>query len=116
MSRIKNPQEKKRKSLQKDCRNTYGENDKATRHSIPKSKARQHQQERQARNQPLSKIDMDMSEEHIAEIVNESIVESKQKRLQGFRKWSDKPLGKVIQRQHEWRNYLENKQQNTRNI
>jgi hypothetical protein len=34
------PQEKKRLSLEKGRRNTYGENDKASRKNIPRAKAR----------------------------------------------------------------------------
>lgn len=110
MSKIKNPQDKKQKSLQKDCRNTYGENDKSSRKNIPKSKAISHQQERQAANLPLVKIDMQMTEEEISEIVNESICNARFKRVQGFRKWADRPLGEVIKRQKAWREHLENRQ------
>lgn len=38
--RPKTPQEKKRLSLGKDRRNSYGENDKASRKNIPRAKAR----------------------------------------------------------------------------
>ena len=108
MSKIKNPQQKKQKSLQKDRRNTYSENDKSSRKNIPKSKAISHQQERKARNQRLEKIDLNMADEMMAEIVNESIVEARIKRLRGFKKCADTPLGEVIQGRKEWQEYLAN--------
>ena len=40
MKRRRSPQEKKRLSLKKDRRNTYGKNDKATRRLIPLRKAK----------------------------------------------------------------------------
>jgi hypothetical protein len=40
MRRRLSPQEKKRMSLDKDRRNVYGENDKASRKNIPRAKAR----------------------------------------------------------------------------
>lgn len=108
MSKIKNPQEKKQKSLQKDRRNTYTENDKSSRKNIPKSKAISHQQERKARNQPLEKIDLNMADDMMAEVVNQSIVEARIKRLQGFKKYADTPLGEVIQGRKEWQESLAN--------
>lgn len=101
MSKIKNPQEKKQKSLQKDRRNTYTENDKSSRKNIPKSKAISHQQERKARNQPLQKIDLTMADDMMAEIVNQSLVEARIKRLQGFKKYADTPLGEWIKSKNE---------------
>ena len=38
----KTPQDKKRLSLQKDRRNAYGQNDKASRNAIPRAKAKSH--------------------------------------------------------------------------
>ena len=46
MSKVSDPTEKKRLSLELDCRNTYGENSKASRKSIPAGKAREHRRER----------------------------------------------------------------------
>ncbi|MGC2617441.1 MAG: hypothetical protein WA414_00280 [Acidobacteriaceae bacterium] len=48
MSRLKSPQEKKTASLDLDRRNAYGENAKASRKGIPRSKKRSHSAERQA--------------------------------------------------------------------
>ena len=48
MSRIKSPQDKKNASLERDRRNTYGENAKSSRKNIPQSKQLSHQAERRA--------------------------------------------------------------------
>jgi hypothetical protein len=50
----KTPQDKKRLSYAKDCRNTYGENDKSARRSIPRAKARQHRANRRVAHQVLT--------------------------------------------------------------
>lgn len=106
MSKIKNPQEKKRKSLQNDCRNTYGENSKASRNSIPKSKARRHQQERQAVNQPLKKIDLSVENDEIETVIALSEAKLLLKNRGGFTKYADKPLSLVIVRKKERREKL----------
>lgn len=48
MPRRRTPQEKKRASLDRDRRNTYGENDKASRKNIPRAKARVQRANRRA--------------------------------------------------------------------
>lgn len=48
MSKVKNPQEKKRLSYVRDRRNLFGENDKGSRKSIRKKKKRAHQRFRSA--------------------------------------------------------------------
>ena len=48
MRRRLSPQEKKELSLQKDRRNAYGENDKASRKNIPRAKARVNRANRRA--------------------------------------------------------------------
>lgn len=52
----KSPQEKKRLSLKKDRRNTYGENDKASRKNIPRSKAKSHRAVRHTAKDDLHKL------------------------------------------------------------
>jgi len=54
MSTVKNPKEKKRLSLERDCRNVYGENPAASRKGIAKGKQRQHQNERRGAAQALA--------------------------------------------------------------
>jgi hypothetical protein len=46
MSTIKNPEEKKQLSLERDRRNRYGENSKSSRKSIQRGKQRRHMDER----------------------------------------------------------------------
>ncbi|MEU4454163.1 hypothetical protein AB0F44_22715 [Nocardioides sp. NPDC023903] len=48
MSRVKNPQEKKRLSLDRDRRSNYGNNDKAARKAVPRRKAQVNRANRRA--------------------------------------------------------------------
>ena len=52
----KSPQDKKRLSLTKDRRNSYGENAKASRKNIPKSKALSHRKVRRGGKVAVEKI------------------------------------------------------------
>lgn len=63
MSAIKDQTEKKRLSLKLDRRNTYGENDKASRESIPRGKQRQHQYERRSAAEALRSISSNLPED-----------------------------------------------------
>jgi hypothetical protein len=56
MSSAKSPQVKKKLSLERDRRNTYGENAKSSRRNIPKSKQVSHQAERRVANAPLRNV------------------------------------------------------------
>jgi hypothetical protein len=89
----KSPQDKKKLSLKKDRRNSYGENDKSSRKNIPLSKALSH---RKVRRKAASL-------EHDWERIDESTAESREltlvtARLQKgrFRKSPDMPLGKIL--------------------
>jgi hypothetical protein len=97
VSRIKSPQEKKNASLERDRRNTYGENAKSSRKNIPKSKQLSHQAERRAAKTPLVSLKENIEEDAAvaAELkVREQIIEKKRK---GFRKKPDSPLKAVLQ-------------------
>ena len=63
MSRIKSPQDKKNASLERDRRNTYGENAKSSRKNIPKSKQLSHQAERSAAKAPLVSLKENVEED-----------------------------------------------------
>jgi hypothetical protein len=95
MSKIKSPSEKKRLSLALDRRNTYGENDKASRKAIPLSKARSHRNERRS-------VLIALAEAPSVPDENVEIVEAKArsvarlKKVSAFRKCPDEPLGKVL--------------------
>jgi hypothetical protein len=103
MSKIKAPTEKKRVSLARDRRNTYGESPHAARKSIPKRKAIQHQQERLAANQALAKVLTSANIDAIETVQSEVGSQSRLKRLSGFKKFPDEPLGVVIKRKQAWR-------------
>ncbi|HXH78679.1 hypothetical protein [Nocardioides sp.] len=87
MSRIKNPQDKKRLSLERDRRNTYGENDKASRKNIPRAKARVNRANRRAETVALEGA-LGAPDETLDAIVG--------RRRKVWRKWTDAPLGSVL--------------------
>ncbi len=103
MSKAKTPQEKKRLSLARDCRNTFGESPHAARKSIPKRKAMQHQQERHIANQVISQVSDTNDSDEIDFMEGVSKAQAALKRRKGFRKYSDEPLGEVIKEKIERR-------------
>ena len=91
------PQEKKLNSLLKDRRNTYGENAKASRKNIPRRKAVGSRMQRRIAKQILIAA---------AAAVDPEIVDSieprlKKRRLAGWAKVPDQPLGVVIARKRK---------------
>jgi hypothetical protein len=95
----KTPQEKKALSYEKDCRNTYGENDKSSRKNIPLRKAKANRSDRKKLNDVLHKVKKVKDIEVIESFENEVL---SVKRNQ-WKKYPDKPLGQVIERQIERR-------------
>lgn len=93
------PQQKKRKSYQKDCRNCYGENDKASRKNIPRNKQRGHRQERHVASNILNSLNEACDDVLLDETVDKFKDKVKAKRLNAFRKCPDMPLGRML----EWR-------------
>lgn len=89
----KTPQEKKALSYAKDRRNSYGENDKASRKSIPLHKAKQNRSYRKSANQVLDTIINETDPENI------NLIESKvlNVRKGNWKKYPDAPLGKIIE-------------------
>ncbi|WP_146168160.1 hypothetical protein [Pseudomonas mangrovi] len=98
MSRIKSPDDKKRKSYKKDCRNTYDENSKASRKNIPRSKRRGHMAERHAVADALRGLNGHASEVDADKADSEIKVRSRLTRLSAFKKVPDKPLGEYLKR------------------
>ena len=98
--RPKSPQEKKRLSLQKDRRNTYGENAKSSRKNIPKSKALSHRKVRHAAKDAIGHLVKSSGAK--AEIMESTLTKP---RLQKGRwhKSPDTPLGLVVKRKITWR-------------
>ncbi|MBJ7609593.1 MAG: hypothetical protein JF887_09235 [Candidatus Dormibacteraeota bacterium] len=100
----KTPQEKKRLSMTKDRRNTYGENDKATRKNIPRSKQGGRMRLRKAVHQALGRAKGAAEPESEDEAENRvAAVQSTAKRRLLFRKWPDTPLGEVLERKRRRR-------------
>jgi hypothetical protein len=96
MSKVKSPPEKKDASLNRDCRNVYGENDKSSRKNIPRSKQRSHQAERRAVNQPLLQLSGKIDEDVANQIEAEARTRSIEQKRRGFRKSPDVPLKSVL--------------------
>jgi hypothetical protein len=98
VSKVKTPQEKKRLSYQHDRRNTYGENQKSSRKSIPRSKQLSHQDERRSLQQALTAAQGDVAVEVADEAQLQALRKGRMKRLKAFRKSPDSPLGEVVKR------------------
>ena len=96
MSKVKSPQEKKSASLNFDCRNIYGENDKSSRKNIPRSKQRSHQAERRAVNQPLLQLSGKVDEDVVNEVEAETRKRAIKQKRWSFRKSPDVPLKSVL--------------------
>ncbi|KAG1682839.1 Centromere protein V [Nymphon striatum] len=99
MSKIKNPQEKKRLSYSKDRRNSYGESDKGSRKSIPKNKQLRSKAERSKESKLKQISSHGLDDDLLLEVENEVKSTTKLKRLQGFKKCPDQPLEKHIKQQ-----------------
>jgi len=98
VSKVKSPREKKRLSYEHDRRNTYGENQKSSRKNIPRSKQRSHQGERRTVRQPLIAAQGVVADEVADEAQLQALRKVRIKRLKGFRKSPDSPLGEIIER------------------
>jgi hypothetical protein len=97
MSKVKTPREKKLASLALDNRNVYGENDKASRKGIPRSKQLSHQALRRAAKRPLQNIGPGLEEDDLVQ----REAEVKQSEIQGkrkaFKKKPDAPLAAILE-------------------
>lgn len=89
----KTPQQKKSHSLKRDCRNVYGENDKAARKAIPLRKAKEIRSTRRKSNQAIAQVER--LDEAQADVV-ESSVRQDVHRLGSWTKLPDAPLEKTI--------------------
>lgn len=95
MSAPRTPQEKKALSYAKDRRNTFGENDKASRKAIPARKAGENRKVRRKANQALDAVDQ---VDEVASDLIESSLRHDVNRVGGWRKGRDEPLGVVVER------------------
>lgn len=98
MSKIKSPKEKKKLSLARDRRNTYGENPVASRKGIRRGKQRGHMAERRAVGHVLRHLKEKPDEDGAIEADVLSKTLTLQKKRKAFKKRADEPLGTVIKR------------------
>jgi hypothetical protein len=99
----KSPQDKKALSYAKDRRNTFGENDKASRKAIPARKAGESRKVRRKARQSLDVLDH--ADEVKAEVV-ESSLRHDLERVGGWKKSPDAPLANYLElqaRRRSWR-------------
>lgn len=99
MSKIKIPQDKKRLSLLKDRRNSYGENSKSSRKNIPLSKQISSQRQRSQCQKFKALLNNEIDEDFSSEVEAAITTSYRQKRLDGFKKCADVPLKEHIERQ-----------------
>ena len=95
------PQQKKRLSYVRDRRNTYGENDKASRRLIPLAKALDIRSERRTQDQMLAHA----LQRQAPSLEQLDVIENEVRatRPRTFRKSPDSPLGEVLARKARWR-------------
>jgi len=98
VSKTKTPTEKKRLSLTRDRRNTFGENSKSSRKNIARAKQRRHMDERRAVASVLNNLKGQVDDDVASEAELEVKVTIADSRNRGFRKSPDKPLGVVLAR------------------
>ena len=89
----KSPQDKKRLSLKKDRRNTYGENAKSSRRNIARNKAFSHQKVRAKARRDVKAIDPDREIE--ADTLQSTLTTAKAQKGR-WQKSPDTPLGQVV--------------------
>jgi hypothetical protein len=97
MSKFKTPREKKLASLALDARNVYGENDKASRKGIPRSKQLSHKAQRRAAKEPLQAIHLPTEEDDLVAL--ESGVRSREMlaKKNAFRKKPDASIASILE-------------------
>jgi hypothetical protein len=107
VSKIKSPKEKKRLSLVRDRRNTYGENPEASRKGIRRRKQWSHMEEQRAVGHVLRQLKVKPDENGAveADVLSKALTLQKQKKA--FKKRPDEPLGSIIKRKLARRKKLE---------
>jgi hypothetical protein len=90
--KVRSPREKKALSLERDRRNTYGENSKSSRKNIPRSKALDIRRKRHETNQALhSALTARSPDQQVAAEL--AVLASKPRR---WKKQPDEPLGDYL--------------------
>src|SRR5215467_1136838 len=103
MSTVKNPKQKKRLSLDRDRRNVFGENSKASRKNIAKGKQRRQMNERRHISQLLAQLSGQIEDDAASETELRIKIEITKNKNRGFEKMPDKSLKEVIERKLERR-------------
>ena len=98
-TRFKTPQEKKRLSYAKDCRNSYGESRAQSRFSIRRNKANSNHKLRRAAVQVLQ-VETKSSDLESSDLLQKTV--RKFTRLK-WRKCADVPLGEWVKNRFEYR-------------
>ena len=96
MSKVKNPQEKKKLRLSKERRNCYGENDKSSRKNIKLNKRLEKKSIRFERRALESLNGSEITEDELLETENKVLSGEKYKKVTGFTKYPDQPLSEHI--------------------
>ena len=100
--RRRSPAEKKALSYKKDCRNSFGENDKASRKDIPLSKAKGHRADRRKASASLGTY-AELDEE--AANLLENGLANDIDRCKRWKKSPDRPLGEHVVGQEKKREF-----------
>lgn len=89
----RSPSRDKALSLERDCRDDYGENNKSRRKSIPLFKAQSNRRARHA-----AKVAIDLVDDIQADSFDASLADADKKALHPFKtKHSDRPLGECLE-------------------
>jgi hypothetical protein len=107
----RSPQEKKALSYERDCRNVYRQNDKASRKLIPIRKAQSQRRLRRKVEQDLSVIAQ--VDEAAADLI-ESDARSDIRRVEAWQKGPDMPLGEHIVWQDRMAEFREGRKERAR--
>jgi hypothetical protein len=98
MSKVKTPREKKDLSLERDRRNRYGENDKASRKRLPLKKQEGRQRERSSVKMALGQLKGEIQPDFADQVESEVRTRTVTLRRKAPKKVPDVPLGEVLRR------------------
>ena len=101
MSAIKNPREKKKLSLDRDRRNVFGQNSKASRKNIAKGKQRRQIAERRGIAQVLNRLKGNVDEDVASQAELTTKLNMTIRKNRGFEKMPDQPLRGFLVRKKE---------------
>jgi hypothetical protein len=94
MKTRRTPQQKKALRLERDRRNAYGERGANSRFAIARHKAKDLRRIRRIENAPLAAGNLGVEEDALAEAQLKAVAHPPR----AWKKWSDRPLGEIVQR------------------